>query len=104
LLTVELELAKPRRASLPRLLDSLRAKLTVWDAKAIGAAPGLLGLKGSPTWVKRIFSPPLRQGGPCFNAGEDVAGAVSGCLDELFSDNQFASRVIGNRESLERHG
>ena len=39
LLTVELELAKPRRASLPMLIDSLRAPVKAWDAKAIGASP-----------------------------------------------------------------
>ncbi len=99
LLTVELELARPRRASLPRLIDSFRVAPTVWDAKAIGAEPGMLGLKGSPTWVRKISSPPIREGGPCFDAGEGAADAVRKCLDELFSDSGFASEILKKRES-----
>jgi len=63
LLTVELELAKPRRASLPMLIHSLRAPVKVWDAKAIDASRQLLGIKGSPTWVRAIASPQAHRGG-----------------------------------------
>jgi electron transfer flavoprotein beta subunit len=94
LLTVELELAKPRRASLPLLIHSLRAKVTHWDAKAIEADPKKLGLKGSPTWVKRIFSPPVREGGPKFYAQEDLQGAVEKSLGTLLSDQTFAAKLL----------
>ena len=57
-LTVELELAKVKRASLPRLIDAQRVPVTVWNAESLQAVPERLGLKGSPTWVRRIFSPP----------------------------------------------
>jgi electron transfer flavoprotein beta subunit len=94
LLTVELELAKPRRAPLPLLIQSLRAEVIVWDAKAIGATPENLGLKGSPTWVRKISSPPPKEGGPKFDAQEDLSGAVAKSLDILFSDKDFASKLI----------
>jgi electron transfer flavoprotein beta subunit len=94
LLTVELELAKPRRAPLPLLIHSLRAEVIVWDAKAIGATPENLGLKGSPTWVRKISSPPPKEGGPKFDAQEDLSGAVAKSLDILFSDKDFASKLI----------
>lgn len=94
LLTAELELAKPRRASLPLLIDSLRAEVTHWDAKAIEAEPKKLGLKGSPTWVKRIFSPPVRAGGPKFYAREDLPGAVEQSLETLLSDQTFAAKLL----------
>lgn len=58
LLTVDLELAKPHRASLPLLIQSLRGDVRKWDAWAINADLGKVGLKGSPTWVRKIFSPP----------------------------------------------
>ncbi|MFC1964284.1 electron transfer flavoprotein subunit beta/FixA family protein, partial [Chloroflexota bacterium] len=62
-LTVELELASPRYASLPEMVRSLRQEVKVWGAKEIEAAPERLGLKGSPTSVRRIFAPPVRGGG-----------------------------------------
>jgi electron transfer flavoprotein beta subunit len=94
LLTAELELAKPRRASLPLLIQSLRAEITHWDAQAIEAEPKKLGLKGSPTWVRRIFSPPVREGGPKFYAQEDLAGAVEQSLETLLSDQKFAAKLL----------
>lgn len=89
LLTVELELAKPRRASLPSLMVSLKAPVKIWDAKAIGAADTLTGIKGSPTWVREISSPAPRQGGLKFDARKDPEKAVKECLEVLFSDSTF---------------
>jgi len=92
LLTVELELAKPRRAPLPMLIDSLRAPIKVWDAKAIGASLELVGLKGSPTWVKAIASPQIHRAGPKWDAAQGVSEAVSGALDALFADEDFEAK------------
>lgn len=86
LLTVELELARPRRAPLPGLIASLTAPVPIWDAKAIEAAEGMVGIKGSPTWVRKISSPAPRQGGPRFRAESDPDGAVAKSLDVLFAD------------------
>ena len=94
LLTAELELAKPRRASLPLLIQSLRAEVKKWDARTIEAEPAKLGLKGSPTWVRRIFSPPAREGGPRFSAGEDLQDAVEKSLDVLLADKSFAAKLF----------
>jgi len=99
LLTAELELAKPRRASLPLLIHSLRAEVTHWDAQAIEGEPKKLGLKGSPTWVKRIFSPPVREGGPKFYAHEDLPGAVQQSLERLLSDRAFAAKLLSHWEA-----
>jgi electron transfer flavoprotein beta subunit len=90
LLTVELELATPRRASLPMLIGSLRAQVKVWDAKAIGASADMVGLKGSPTWVKAIASPQIHRAGPRWDAAQGLSTAVSGALDTLFADENFA--------------
>ncbi|OPY77262.1 MAG: Acryloyl-CoA reductase electron transfer subunit gamma [Syntrophorhabdus sp. PtaU1.Bin153] len=89
-LTVELDLAKPRRASLPRLIYSLRTGITLWNAETIHGDPQRLGLKGSPTWVKKIFSPPLKQGGPVFDARKEPRRAVEDCLNILLADEMFA--------------
>ncbi len=92
LLTVELELAKPRRASLPMLIDSLRTPVKAWDAKAIGASAQLVGIKGSPTWVKAIASPQLHRAGPKWDAAQGVSEAVSKALDTLFADEDFEAK------------
>jgi electron transfer flavoprotein beta subunit len=82
LLTAELELAAPRYASLPDLLRALRYPVGTWGARQIEGLPEKLGLKGSPTSVKEIFTPPLRKGGPVF---ESVAEFL-----EAFSKNEAA--------------
>ncbi len=94
LLSVELELATPRRASLPMLIDSLRTPVKTWDAKAIGASSALVGIKGSPTWVKAIASPQVHRAGPRWDAAEGVSAAVSAALDALFSDEEFAAGFV----------
>jgi electron transfer flavoprotein beta subunit len=89
LLTVELELARPRRASLPALIASLNAPVPIWDAKTIEAVQGMVGIKGSPTWVRKISSPAPRQGGPRFRADSEPGKAVARSLEALFGDESF---------------
>jgi electron transfer flavoprotein beta subunit len=94
LISVELELAEPRRSSLPLIIHSLRSPVQVWDAAAIEALPNRVGIKGSPTWVKSISSPPVREGGPRFDGQRDAGEAVARCLELVFSDASFASRFL----------
>jgi electron transfer flavoprotein beta subunit len=89
LLTVELELARPRRASLPALIESLKASVPIWDAKTIEAVAAMVGIKGSPTWVRKISSPPPKQGGPRYRAGSNPEEAVAKCLEVLLRDNSL---------------
>jgi electron transfer flavoprotein beta subunit len=90
--TVELEAAVPRRASLPQLIYSLRTDITLWNGETIEAEPQKLGLKGSPTWVRRIFSPPIKQGGPVLDGVENPRQAVERCMDILLEDETFAAQ------------
>jgi electron transfer flavoprotein beta subunit len=99
-LTVEIDLAKPRRASLPQLIHSLRTGITIWGADTIGGETQKLGLKGSPTWVRRIFSPPQKQGGPVFDSQKGAQQAVENLLNTIFSDEMFASGFIKNSKEL----
>lgn len=91
LLTVELELARPRRASLPALIASLKASVPIWDMKSIEAVETMVGIKGSPTWVRKISSPAPRPGGPRFKADVNPDKAVSQLLEVLFADDTFIS-------------
>jgi electron transfer flavoprotein beta subunit len=97
-LTVELNLAKPRRASLPQLIHSLRTEISLWNAETIHGEPQRLGLKGSPTWVKKIFSPPLKEGGPLFDGRQEPQRAVENCLNTLLADESFALKLLKHRE------
>ena len=99
LVTAELDLARPRRASLPWLLHSLRSEVKVWKAEDIQADPQKLGLKGSPTWVKKIFSPPVREGGPKFYAHEDLQGAVEQSIEALLADKSYAAKLLSHWEA-----
>jgi electron transfer flavoprotein beta subunit len=99
LLTAELELAKPRRASLPFLVQSLRTEIKKWDAQAIEAEPVKLGLKGSATWVRTIFTPPVREGGPKFIITKDPQAEVEKALDTLFADRAFAQKLLKKWET-----
>ena len=94
LLTLELDFGKPRRGSLPLLIRSLRADIAAWNGQALQADPRKLGLKGSPTWVRRIFSPPAKEGGPKFDGREDLQKAAEDSLSTLLSDSTFADKLL----------
>ena len=88
LLTVELQLATPRYASLPEMVRSIRQEVKVWGAKDIDSTPEQLGLKGSPTWVKQIFTPPPRGGGTVFSTVEKKEQAIEDFLKMFFEKEQ----------------
>ncbi len=98
LLTVELELAAPRYATLPGLIRAIRQEIKVWGAKDLGTTPDMLGLKGSPTSVRTIFAPPPRKGGPVFDSTEGMEKAVSSLLDTLFEKESAIMAEVLNTD------
>ena len=84
LLTAEMELNTVRYASLPELIRALRQEVRVWGAAEIEAKPERLGLKGSPTSVREIFSPPVRGSGILFDLSEKKENTIPDFLDTLF--------------------
>ena len=63
LITVVKEINIPRLPSLKGKIRAKQAPVTTLTAKDIDAAPEKLGLKGSPTVVRKIFTPPRRTSG-----------------------------------------
>ena len=61
-LTVVREINRPRYPTVPMRLKAEKSKVTLWDNKAMQLDETLIGLKGSPTQVRRIFSPERVQG------------------------------------------
>jgi electron transfer flavoprotein beta subunit len=89
LLTVVKEIAYPR---LPTLRGKQRARRLIveaWDNERLGLDPADVGLKGSPTRVKRIFRPKVSREGEriVLRDEEDVEAAVARVMDYLEREN-----------------
>ena len=69
-LTILKEMNVPRMASLKGRMRAKKAEIKMLTAAAIQADPELVGLKGSPTRVVKIFSPPAKTGGIKIEGGE----------------------------------
>jgi electron transfer flavoprotein beta subunit len=62
LLTVVREINKPRYPSVQGRLIAENTEIPVWDNTVLKLSPAKLGMKGSPTNVKRIFAPSRAKG------------------------------------------
>ncbi len=62
-ITVVKEINQPRLPSLKGKMRAKKLEIPVWSAEDIGADPGRIGLKGSPTQVWKIFTPEFRKKG-----------------------------------------
>jgi len=80
LITVVKEINEPRLPSLKGKMRAKKIEIKKLAAKDLDADPDSLGLKGSPTKVVKIFTPPPRKGGQIL---EGEAKEVSGKLVEL---------------------
>ena len=62
MITVVRELNRPRYPTVPMRLAAENTEVTVWDNETLKLDVQTIGLKGSPTWVSKIFSPERDQG------------------------------------------
>ena len=83
-LTILKEANAPRMASLKGRMRAKKAVIPVLNLEKIKANPDDIGLKGSPTRVVRIFSPPAKTGGIKIQGdnAQEVARAVVAKLKE----------------------
>lgn len=63
LITVVKDINEPRLPSLLGIKKAAKAQIPTLTAKDINADENRIGLKGSPTWVTKIFTPEPRGGG-----------------------------------------
>ena len=63
LITVVKDINEPRLPSLVGIKKAAKAQIPTLTAQDIAVDPNRIGLKGSPTWVSKIFSPEARGGG-----------------------------------------
>ena len=88
-ITVTEEANKPRKFTIEGMLRAKKTPITLWDSKAIDADPNLLGLKGSPTIVKKVFPPPGRKQGEIFDGSTDPNAAAKWLVQKLIQAHIF---------------
>ncbi len=62
LITVLREMNRPRYPSVPGRLLADAVSIPTWSNETLKLDPDSIGLKGSPTWVRRIFAPERKRG------------------------------------------
>ncbi|MGD0177686.1 MAG: FAD-binding protein [Candidatus Bathyarchaeia archaeon] len=99
-LTITEEANKPRKFTIEGMLNAKRAKIEIWDKQAINADPNLLGLKGSPTIVKKVFPPPGRKQGEAFDGTRDPRAAAKWLVQNLIQIHAFGPAPPKAAEAL----
>ena len=83
MLTVVRELNRPRYPTVPMRLAAETAAVEVWNNEVLKLDPQTIGLKGSPTWVSKIFSPERDKGEIIGDGHADPVGTVDLLLEKL---------------------
>jgi electron transfer flavoprotein alpha/beta subunit len=87
LLTVVKDINQPRYATMLGIRKATRMQVPVWGAADLSQLePDKCGLKGSPTQVVRIFSPPKREGKVQMISGDTLEQTASLLADKLLAD------------------
>jgi electron transfer flavoprotein alpha subunit len=81
---------KPRKYMIDGMLKAKKTRIEVWDKNSIGAEANMLGLKGSPTIVKKVFPPPGRKQGEVFDGTQNPHDAAKWLIQKLISVSAFA--------------
>jgi len=83
LITVQREINKPRYPTVPMRLTAEQAQVPTWDNKMLQLDQQYIGINGSPTRVRRIFSPE-RVKGEILGTGKESAQELANILvDEM---------------------
>ena len=81
LLTVVKEINEPRLPSLRGKMRAKKAEIPVWGPDDLGLDCEKIGLRGSPTYVSRIFAPERKKSGKVFRG--DPEETVDALIEEL---------------------
>jgi electron transfer flavoprotein beta subunit len=85
MLTVVRELNRPRYPTVPLRLESQDLEVKVWNNEVLKLDVNSIGLKGSPTWVSRIFSPEREKGEIVGDGVHDPKGTAKLLIEKLLS-------------------
>jgi len=90
MITVVRELNRPRYPTVPMRLKSANAQVRVWDNGQLKLDVNSIGLKGSPTWVSRIFSPERSKGEIIGDGMNDPVGTARLLVEQLLAKDMLA--------------
>jgi electron transfer flavoprotein beta subunit len=89
LITVVKEINEPRMPSLKGKLRAKSSAIPIWAVKDLNAELNRVGLKGSPTQVVKVFSPPPRKGGQILQGTpKETAEKLAGLLKDVVLQNK----------------
>jgi electron transfer flavoprotein beta subunit len=83
LITVLREINQPRYPTVPRKMMALETQIILWDNKVMKLPENSVGLKGSATQVRRIFSPQRAKGEIIGDGQKEPGKAAQLLLDKL---------------------
>jgi len=83
MITVVRELNRPRYPTVPKRLESNLVEIEKWDNGFLKLEQETVGLKGSPTWVSRIFSPERDKGEIIGDGTNDPEGTADLLIKKL---------------------
>lgn len=89
LLTVVKEMNEVRYAPLPNLIKAAKYEPRLFDLESLGLDRAQIGLKGSPTTVRKIFAPPPRAGGAIIADRSHAPEEAARLLVEKFQNEKL---------------
>lgn len=89
MLTVVRELNRPRYPKVPMRLAAADAAVEVWNNQVLKLDEQTIGLKGSPTWVSKIFSPERAKGEMLGDGYADPDGAAKLLIERLMAKDML---------------
>jgi len=93
LLTVVRSINEPRMPSIKNIMKASRQEIPTWTLNDLGIDPERTGLKGSPTQVRKIFTPPLRTGGQIIRQSSSQT-AVTMLIQKLKEAKIFSGGLL----------
>ncbi|HBA73144.1 MAG: electron transfer flavoprotein subunit beta [Geobacteraceae bacterium GWC2_55_20] len=89
MLTVVRELNRPRYPKVPMRLAAAEATVEVWNNQVLKLDEQKIGLKGSPTWVSKIFSPDRAVGEILGDGNSDPEGTAEMLIEKLLAKDML---------------
>lgn len=83
MISVVREINQPRYPTVPMRLMAEEAEVSLWDNNVMQLDPESIGLNGSPTQVRKIFSPERAKGEVVGDGIDDPEGAAKILIDKL---------------------
>jgi electron transfer flavoprotein beta subunit len=90
MITVVRELNRPRYPTVPGRLSAIEKEIEVWSNQTLKLNEQQIGLKGSPTWVSKIFSPERDKGEMIGDGVADPVGTANLLIEKLLSKDLLA--------------